>query len=82
MDNDFISNITVYPNPTTSYLNIQMETGLNSYSVSIYTTLGKMVYTQNKCNSEILDISRLQPGAYYLKIDTDKGSVVKTILKK
>lgn len=71
--------ISVYPNPANDVLNIAFADDLKS--VEIYNTLGQKVNAQYPNKKEIrLDISGLQPGVYFVKINTaTKQQTVKII---
>lgn len=62
------TDIKVYPNPATTQLHI--ATGTHKQVVAgIYNTLGQMVLAQAlDHNSNMIDISRLAPGSYYLHL--------------
>jgi len=79
--NDVVLNeydIKLYPNPTTSILNIEMTQNLKQ--VSIYSVLGSEVLrTQN----ETIDVSGLSNGIFLIKIEDENGNVsTKRFVKK
>ncbi|WP_225035032.1 T9SS type A sorting domain-containing protein [Winogradskyella sp. SM1960] len=79
--NDLIVNeneIKLYPNPTTSILNIKMTQNLKQ--VSIYSVLGSEVLrTQN----ETIDVSGLSNEIFLIKIEDENGNVsTKRFVKK
>lgn len=69
---------SVYPNPTTSIVNINYESDIEK--VEIYSSLGNLIQsTKNK----ILDIAHLQNGLYFVIVYDNDGKVnTKKILKK
>lgn len=68
--------IQIVPNPTTDYLRI---IGLNKLeNVRIYNTLGEIVI-QTQTN-EMIDLSGVQSGTYFVQIETDLSSVVRKIV--
>jgi hypothetical protein len=71
--------ISVYPNPANDVLNVAFADNLKS--VEIYNAIGQKVSAQYPNKKEIkLDISGLQPGIYFVKIDTaTKQQTVKII---
>jgi uncharacterized protein YjdB len=69
----------VYPNPVQDNLIID---GQNIQSVAIYSITGAPVMIVNEGLSEGIDVSAIQSGMYLLKITTDEGSAVKTIVKE
>ena len=68
----------VYPNPTTSIVNITTNQLINK--VEVYNLLGAMVHTVNDSNK--IDLSHLNSGLYILKIMTDAKVISRRIIKK
>jgi hypothetical protein len=67
--------IIVYPNPTTSKLNINKKVDIIAYN-----TLGDIVISKNNTNT--LDVSRLSPGMYTLKITYNNNIIIKRVIKE
>jgi len=79
-----IVDILVYPNPTTGELRI--ETSDIRYEISdieIYDIFGekKVSNLKSQISNQIIYISHLTAGIYFVKIKTEKGFVMKKILK-
>lgn len=72
--------VTIFPNPTTTILNISMEE-LRPSKVSIYNVVGQEIYTSSMFKEEI-DISILPNGIYILTLETSEGIVRKKIKKE
>ena len=72
----------VYPNPANDRLYIEAGTEINE--VVVYDVSGRV---QNLRNSETqklrnsVDVSNLKAGIYFVKINTEKGNIVKRIIK-
>ena len=81
LQQELISSILVYPNPTKAFLKIQFNNSLQVSVVSIYNALGKELLSFNK-DYETIDISKFAKGVYFLKIKTNKGAVTKKIIKE
>lgn len=76
--NAFENSTTVYPNPTTSQLNISSEKKIEK--IEVYNQLGSLVYQSTHL---INDISVLESGIYFVKITSAEGLVAtKKIIKK
>ena len=75
--NDILSqNIVMYPNPTTSIVNL--EGNLNEIQVSIYDMLGRKLFSQKATKQ--LDVSWLEAGTYIVQFsDGTKTSTSKLI---
>lgn len=68
------TSISVYPNPTTGMVLITNSELINIKRVGIYSVLGTLV-------SDSLDITGRANGIYIIKIETDKGTIIKKISK-
>ncbi len=81
IDDFFASQFSVYPNPATEFINLELPQHIKSASVSIYDYLGRNVKLQsvNQTVNEI-DLSGLNSGIYYMSIQTAEGDLSKTIV--
>jgi len=69
--------VVVFPNPTTAQFTIE-GTGLNH--VSVYNTLGQMVYEANcEGNMTEVNLGNVETGVYMVRIATESGMVTKRI---
>ena len=80
IDNHFLNTekISLFPNPTSSIINIKVHASLSVENIVIYNTIGKQIFAPS---SKQLNISKLNKGTYFIKITTNKGSLFKTIIK-
>ena len=77
----FGNEISVYPNPTSSIVNINYNSIIKS--VTLYDTLGRLLLSQEVNQSNfVLDISNQNKGIYLLKIVTENGSSIEKIVKE
>lgn len=70
--NDFdlaTKSVIVFPNPTSSILNIESQIALTQ--VEVFSILGKKVLS---VNSKTIDVSKLNSGVYFLRLTTKNGS--------
>lgn len=75
------ASLSVYPNPTSSILNISSDNTIES--IELYDIQGRILEKSfQNSNAVILDISNRQSGIYFLKITSDKGSKVEKVVKK
>jgi hypothetical protein len=87
-ENNQLSSINIFPNPATNQLTI--ETGqLKIKSVEIYDVVGERLLCTLTPNpspsgegSASIDVSKLSPGMYFVRVRTEKGEVVKKIIKQ
>lgn len=78
----------VYPNPTSGTINYDLVSlPENDYTVSLFSTSGDLVFTQERYSSESfstgnVDLSSVAPGIYFLQFSgTEFQSVEKIILQ-
>lgn len=64
------NSVSLYPNPTTSILNIEMERDFKQ--ATIYSVLGAQVL---KTTSKTIDTSHLKSGLYLIKIEDKTGAI-------
>ena len=75
---DFLKDITVFPNPITNRFTIQTATeNLESLKLQIFNVIGKKVFEKSGLRSKTVDVSQLNSGIYILKIT--QGNQQKTI---
>ena len=77
VNNNSLADLSVYPNPASQKLTIQLPNTIQIQKVTIYNTLGQLIKTENKKEINVSDLSK---GSYFLKIDTDKGSATKAFI--
>jgi len=75
--------LTVYPNPTTGELRITSDE-LRIENVEVFDIYGRKLIEQKAegRKQKALDISELQPGVYFIKIQTDNEITTKKIVKR
>jgi len=75
--------IVLYPNPTTGELRVMSEE-LRIERVEIFDVYGRKLSSNHliiSSSHQKIDISHLTSGIYFIKIETDNGSVTKKIIK-
>ncbi|EDP69839.1 hypothetical protein FBALC1_09917 [Flavobacteriales bacterium ALC-1] len=73
------NSMVIYPNPTTDNFSIRSNTPVNT--IAIYNVQGKTVKTFNT-NLEFYNIEELTSGLYFIKIQTENGTLTKKLIKK
>ncbi|VAW22678.1 hypothetical protein MNBD_BACTEROID04-287, partial [hydrothermal vent metagenome] len=77
-NNEFVlENFSIYPNPVSTTLTIQLQNNLELKTVVIYDSLGKKVKEEI---TKTLNLSALSKGIYYVKVITNMGEATKTII--
>jgi hypothetical protein len=77
--------ISVYPNPVNTTLTIDLDKEYFDLNISIFNTLGEVVYsktTQNISNKISIDMSKLASGIYFITFDIDGNIFVKKVIKE
>ena len=74
-------NVSVFPNPTSSNVNIQAEDQIST--IAIYNVLGQKVIdaSPNKASYSV-DMSQFVSGLYFATVSTEKGSETIKFIKK
>jgi hypothetical protein len=68
--------LTLYPNPTTGIITLSSDIPLEQVTLKIYNVFGQLVLEKNnlKSNQQVLDLSGLKKGIYFIRVDSDKES--------
>ena len=66
--------IAVFPNPVSSFLNIEGIGTAKKWHATIFNAEGKMVHQEECTGSDAIDVTRLRAGLYTLKLDAFGGS--------
>ena len=79
--------VTLYPNPTASYVDVRVDGDVNATGMEVYDVYGKVVRTVvETCHGASLqtriNISDLSSGMYFIRVSTDHGPITKPFVKK
>lgn len=66
--------LSVYPNPTTDFLQLAMKDNQPIAEVSIYSMSGKLV--KSFTNTKRIDVSKLMSGSYILRYKTEDNAAI------
>ncbi|HLO59779.1 MAG TPA: sialate O-acetylesterase [Bacteroidales bacterium] len=77
------TSVLIYPNPADQQLTIEDKGQSGILKEEILNNLGELVITQDPALSShfTIDISRLSPGVYYLRLVVAKGIIVRKFIK-
>ena len=78
-DFDISTQISLFPNPSKGELFIQKPEAISISQINVYNALGQLLLQQN--NSETLDVSNFSNGMLFVKLQTNQGIIVKTVIK-
>jgi len=78
------SDFLIYPNPVNEILTIDFSNAISSeVTIKIYDLLGKLILEEEINNQKnLINVSKLQSGNYFLKIEKDNTTTGKMIVKK
>lgn len=79
-DNFIERNISIYPNPVQDVLNITTNNNSQINKVKVYDILGKLLLETK--NIQQINVSHLASGVLFVKIKTNKGVLVKKVVKE
>jgi len=78
------SKVSLSPNPAESIVTINLQKDVEA-DIRVFDLLGKLVIYQADVfiqNSYSLSISELNSGVYFIRINTNEGSVTKKLIKE
>ncbi len=80
--NDFASQLSIQPNPSTGLFTIVNKSKINNADVTITNTKGEVVYTThiNNFTSEKIDARHLSKGVYMVTISNEIGKSTKSMI--
>jgi hypothetical protein len=78
---EFANYFSLYPNPATNELNINLKSVIEINSIQIYNTIGQLVSVQTG-NALKVDVSNLKTGNYFIKVNTNEGFSTSQFIKE
>lgn len=84
VDKHELTGVSLYPNPAENFVNIKMDEVQNNLNIAVYDMNGRKVMQEKTTldSSYQMDISRLNQGVYFVKIESEgKTSTQKLIVK-
>lgn len=79
--NELQNLISVYPNPVQNELNIYTQNDVFIKAIKIYNLMGSVLFQSRKPVNQI-DVSNFASGVLFVKIETNKGLIVKKVGKE
>ncbi len=80
IENETVSNVTIVPNPASTVIEIVAEGFSKSASWTVVSQEGKIIMSGSLILGQKVDISHLQEGLYYLRINEGDKLVTKTFI--
>jgi photosystem II stability/assembly factor-like uncharacterized protein/methionine-rich copper-binding protein CopC len=85
-DQILAQNTLLYPNPSSGLVNLQIKNLIvNQAKLSVLDSQGKVLFEKvynEITDNQVLNLSNLPTGTYFLKIQTDKGKTIKSFIKQ
>ena len=82
-EQNFIKEISVYPNPILSTFTLKTTTSdLSGLSIQIFNVIGKKVYEEKSLKSKTINVSELNTGIYILKIMNETQQKTIKLIKR
>jgi hypothetical protein len=82
-NDNLLKSIAVFPNPTDHIINIYSPHAIIK-NVEVYDVRGRRIVEilNSDENKYQLDLSSLETAIYFVKVDTEAGSITKKVIKK
>lgn len=80
VNDNVMSSVSVYPNPTSDILNIKTPSNIEVNSVALFDVLGKQVMADY--SNGTINMSALSQGVYLLKVETSAGTLTQKVVKQ
>jgi hypothetical protein len=77
----FLTDLAIFPVPTTDQLNIVSTTSLENHIISVFDSNGKRVLNK-KYDTAQIDVSKLSKGMYFLQIENKGQKRVQKFIKE
>jgi len=79
----FEKDFNIFPNPSTSMLNISLNQFDVNSKIEVFNILGSKIFTCSTYSNRIsIDASKWQNGFYLVKLTSDNGSITKRFVKR
>ena len=80
---DINNSAEIYPNPSTGQFTLVVTEGTNVKDITLFDILGaeyKIVWKRQNETSFAIEASRLAPATYFVKIETDFGTMTEKVV--
>jgi uncharacterized delta-60 repeat protein len=78
-NNTYHDQIILFPNPTSSNIQIKLPLNISLNKISVYDQTGKLIKIQSE-NLEFVDVENVASGMYFAEISTSEGITTKKII--
>jgi len=70
-----ISDINIFPNPTNGFLNINLNLNHNEYILNVCNIYGIVIFFEKISENSVIDLTKFPPGIYFLYLKSDQSVV-------
>jgi hypothetical protein len=81
IEDERLSDLVIYPNPVIEVLNIETTTDITNYIATVFDINGKRIINE-KLASNTLNVSRLESGIYFLRLESNGKTTKRKFIKK
>jgi hypothetical protein len=83
VDEVILSNLSIYPNPTTGFLNIDLGEVNESIKATLTNNLGQVILSENYISTNFINLDINAPsGIYFLQLESYGKVITKKIIKE
>ena len=79
VDDFELDGFSLYPNPTSGVLNINLQPSVILERINLYNNIGQLI---DNTQSKTIDTSVLSDGIYFVEVITDRGRVTRKLIKQ
>lgn len=83
---DIKNSISIYPNPSNNHINILVNNNISENKIEITDLTGKIIFVKfcnnNTETNEIIDISKLNKGVYFIKVENIEQTQIIKLIKE
>ena len=79
IEEETMNTVSIYPNPATTVLNVE-AVGYNT--IEIVNLLGQTVYAANATSNMQINVSNLNSGVYFVRLNGANGTTTQKFIKK
>lgn len=76
-DSFVLDNFSIYPNPVSGILNINLNESLELQKINIYSSIGALLKTET---TTCFKVNELATGTYFVEVITNKGKATKSFI--
>jgi endo-1,4-beta-xylanase len=64
--------VSIYPNPSSGNVSIHLDEAVSNASIKIHDISGKTIFSQENINNNLLQVSNLKSGIYFVHVNSNR----------